>query len=398
MTSVDLGHVPVVDNHCHGLLSRQPEGLAAWRECFTESRHPALRREYAATTLHYHRVVREMAVVLECEAREDSVLAARAAYPPQALCQELLRRAGLGALLVDTGYPPRDLVIPNADLAGLAGCPVFPMLRVELLMQDLIATYATLGGVIEALRAALADVRGQGYVALKSVVAYRTGLAVRRWPASDVDQAFRAARAEAATGGLRLAHQPLLDTLLHVVFAEAARQEVPLQLHVGYGDTDANMLLANPLHLREVLEDDAYRSMPIVLLHECYPYTREGAYLAAVYDNVYLDLSYGIPFLGAGEMSAFTRAAFGVAPMAKLLYSSDGVGIPELHWVSALQGRRIIGEVLGEIVDQGDLSLEEAEAAGTAVLHDNAVRLYRLAPLLATHPQSITSPPFGPSV
>ncbi len=156
--------------------------------------------------------------------------------------------------------------------------------------------------------------------------------------------------------------------------------------------------MANPLHLREVLEDHAYRSMPIVLLHECYPYTREGAYLAAVYDNVYLDLSYGIPFLGAGEMSAFTRAAFGVAPMAKLLYSSDGVGIPELHWVSALQGRRIIGEVLGEIVDQGDLSLEEAEAAGTAVLHDNAVRLYRLAPLLATHPQSITSPPFGPSV
>jgi len=50
-----------------------------------------------------------------------------------------------------------------------------------------------------------------------------------------------------------------------------------------------------------------------VLLHECYPYTREGAYLAAVYENVYLDLSYGIPFLGYGEMATFTRAAFGVA-------------------------------------------------------------------------------------
>jgi len=118
--------------------------------------------------------------------------------------------------------------------------------------------------------------------------------------------------------------------------------------------------------------------MPVALLHECYPYTREGAYLAAVYENVYLDLSYSIPFLGYGEMAAFTRAAFGVAPTSKLLYSSDGVGIPELHWLSALDGRRILGETLGELVAQGDLAAAEAEAVGAAVLRDNAARLYRL--------------------
>jgi len=77
-------------------------------------------------------------------------------------------------------------------------------------------------------------------------------------------------------------------------------------------------------------------------------------------------------------MATFTRAAFGVAPTSKLLYSSDGVGVPELHWMSALHGRRILGETLGEIVAQGDLSVAEAEAAGAAVLRDNAARLYRL--------------------
>jgi uncharacterized protein len=114
------------------------------------------------------------------------------------------------------------------------------------------------------------------------------------------------------------------------------------------------------------------------LLHECYPYTRQGGYLAAVYENAYLDLSYGIPLLGYGEMLSFTRAALGVAPASKLMYSSDGIGVPELHWISALDGRRVLGEALGEMVSYGELTLPEAEALGERILRTNATRLYGL--------------------
>jgi len=119
--------------------------------------------------------------------------------------------------------------------------------------------------------------------------------------------------------------------------------------------------------------------MPVVLLHECYPYTREGGYLAAVYENVYLYLSSGIPFLGYGEMLSYTRAALGVAPISKLMYSSDGIGVPELHWMSATEGRRALGQTLGELVAHGELRVFEAEAAGEDVLCGNALRLYRLS-------------------
>lgn len=71
--------------------------------------------------------------------------------------------------------------------------------------------------------------------------------------------------------------------------------------------------------------------MKVVLLHGCWPYFREGAYLASVYGNVYLDLSYAIPFLSMGEMTAMTRAALAVAPFTKLMYSSDGARVPELR-------------------------------------------------------------------
>jgi predicted TIM-barrel fold metal-dependent hydrolase len=216
-------------------------------------------------------------------------------------------------------------------------------------------------------------------VALKSIVAYRTGLDVSEWTEEETEASLREFRRSAEEGKARLAHKPLLDTLLHVAFAEAARQEVPLQFHVGYGDADTDLLLGNPLHLRGVLERPDYRGMSVVLLHECYPYTRQGGYLAAIYENVYLDLSYGIPLLGYGEMLSFTHEALGVAPISKLLYSSDGIGVPELHWMSALDGRRVLGQALEELVAHGELSIPEAEAAGEDVLRGNAIRLYRLS-------------------
>jgi predicted TIM-barrel fold metal-dependent hydrolase len=157
-----------------------------------------------------------------------------------------------------------------------------------------------------------------------------------------------------------------------------ADQEVPVQFHVGYGDADTELLLGTPLHLRSVLGRPDYRAMPVVLLHECYPYTRQSGYLAAVYENVYLDLSYGIPLLGYSEMLAFTRQALGVAPSPKLMCDSDGIGVPELHWMSAIDGRRVIGEALGEMVAQGELDLDEAEAVGESLLRGNATRLYGL--------------------
>jgi hypothetical protein len=382
VTPIDLSHIPLADNHCHGIYHTQrPADVLAWRRFFTESSDPGMRSEHVANTLFYRRLIREMAAYFGCDPTEEAALEARRQYDERALVAKLLQAAHFDVLFIDKGYPSPETLLDDAELANLAGCRIASMLRVELVMQRLIAEHKTLSAVVDALRAQLNDVRGQGYVALKSIVAYRGGLDIRRWSNDDVEAAYAGARREAHEKGavhLRLTYKPLLDTLLHVTFEEAARQELPVQFHVGYGDTDADMLLANPLHLRAVLEERKYRAMPVVLLHECYPYTRQGAYLATVYENVYLDLSYGIPFLGYNEMLGFTRAAFDVAPFSKLLYSSDGVGVPELHWMSALDGRRILGQVLGEIMANGDLSATEAEQAGAAVLRDNALKLYAI--------------------
>jgi predicted TIM-barrel fold metal-dependent hydrolase len=142
-------------------------------------------------------------------------------------------------------------------------------------MESLLSEYDTLAATEEALAAALEDVRAGGHVALKSIAAYRTGLDIREWAREEAETSFREYRRSALNGFTRLVHKPLLDTLLLLAFTLAADQEVPVQFHVGYGDADTDLLLGNPLHLRAVLGKPDNRALPVVL-HECFPYTRQG--------------------------------------------------------------------------------------------------------------------------
>ena len=375
-THVDLSDVAVVDNHCHGVERGAGGGdVGGWRSLFSESPDPMMRTEAVADTVFYQRLVTEMARHHGVAAGEAEVLLARNAYGDAELARRLFTDAGVGALVIDTGYPDPAACLQVDEL----GTEVALLLRLELELQDLVAAAPTYDDLLGATRAHLEGARSRGFAGFKSIAGYRTGLDIRRWPRDEATASFAEARREVElTGSVRLGHKPLLDTLLHVAFEVAAAEQLPVQFHVGYGDPDADLRSAHPLLLRDVLEERAYRHMPVVLLHGCWPFFREGAYLAAVYGNAFLDLSYGIPFLSRPEMRSMTRAALGAAPLSKLMYSSDGARVPELHWMGAHDGRRLIGAALGELVDDGDLSAAQARRGGEQVLRDNARTLYGL--------------------
>lgn len=376
---VELGDIPVVDNHCHAIEAEQPDGVAQWRQFFSESPDPRMRTEDVAETVFYRRLLRRMAAFHNVPATEADVLGARAAVGTADLVRALFRDARIEGAVLDTGYPDPARALSGGEFARASGAEQAALLRLELAFQDLVVGCASYDQLTDAVRHRLADVRGSGYAGFKSIAGYRTGLAIRRWPAAEARAAYSGARDEVArSGSVRLGYQPLLDTLLHLAFEAAAAQELPVQFHVGYGDPDADLRAAAPLELRDVLEEPAYRPMPVVLLHGCWPYFREGAYLAAVYGNVYLDLSFAIPFLSVAEMTSMARAAVGTAPATKLMYSSDGGRVPELHWAGAHDGRRVLAAVLGELVSDGDLSAAEARRAGERILRGNARRVYGL--------------------
>jgi hypothetical protein len=121
--AVDLRHVPVVDNHCHGILrSQRFDDLASWRQTFTESADPGMPREHVATTAYYRRLIRALAGFFGCEPDEEPVFAARVERDVAELTGALLRAANVETLLVDTGYPPPEEVLPEAELGRLGDC------------------------------------------------------------------------------------------------------------------------------------------------------------------------------------------------------------------------------------------------------------------------------------
>jgi uncharacterized protein len=377
---IELTDVPVVDNHCHAVEADQAADVPAWRQFFTESPDPSMRTHDVAETAFYRRLIRAMSEHFGVAGGEESVLGARAARTAEELVSSMFRDASIAGVVIDTGYPAPDKAMPAAAFRSASQARYVALLRLEVLFQQLVAEHMSYDDLVSAIRDELTDVRRSGFAGFKSVAGYRTGLSIERWPAGDARAAFASARKEVErSGAVRLGYKPLLDTLLHLAFEIAAAQELPVQFHVGYGDPDADLRKASPLELRNVLEERAYRSMPVVLLHGCWPYVREGAYLAAVYGNAYLDVSYAIPFLSRGEMLAMTRGALAAAPFTKVMYSSDGARVPELHWLAAHDGRRALSVALGELVADGDLDAGEARRAGERILHGNAYELYGFA-------------------
>jgi hypothetical protein len=350
--------------------------VPAWRQFFTESPDPSMRGCDVAQTAFYRRLIRAMGEHFGVIG-EESVLEVRAAHTTEELVSSMFRDASISGVVIDTGYPAPDKAMPAQAFRSASQARRVSLLRLEVLFQQLVAERAAYDDLVSAVRDELADVRRSGFAGFKSVVGYRTGLSIERWRRDDARAAFTSAREEVArSGAVRLGYKPLLDTLLHLAFEAAAAQELPVQFHVGYGDPDADLRKASPLELRNVLEERAYRSMPVVLLHGCWPYVREGAYLAAVYGNAYLDVSYAIPFLSRGEMLVMTRAALAAAPFTKVMYSSDGARVPELHWLGAHDGRRALAAALGELVADGDLDAVEARRVGERILRGNAYELY----------------------
>lgn len=376
---LNLSTIAIVDNHCHPVLLEQQMDALRFRGYCTEASDAVFGGRHVANTVYYLWLLRQLAAFYGCENDEKVVIAARNSLDSDALIARLFQAANFDALVLDPGYPPGFECYTPERMGEIGQIRAAKMLRLETLMQDLILVYDDFDTVIDRFAFAVRGAREDGYCAFKSIAAYRSGLNIAEWSKDEAAAAFTEARTIAeAQGKLRIAQKPLIDYLLHVAFKIAAEQQIAIQFHTGYGDSDTDMRLGNPLHLRDVLERRDYQTMPVVLLHESYPYTQLGAYLAAVYPHVYFDLSYAIPFLDRLEMVAFTRQALSVAPASKLMCSSDGVHLPEFHYLGAIRGRNVIGQVLTEMIDADEIDEEQAYRIARLVLRDTAYGVYRL--------------------
>ena len=373
--SLDFSAIPILDHHAHSLLRQPPAKPRDWLQFFTESADPDIISHHVPHTLFFQFAVKALAGMLGCEPKPEAVLAERDKLGQQGWAKHLIQDAGISGMLIDYGFQSTDSY-PHDELTKLLPCRVEPILRLETLAQQLILRYDTWDQVLDAFIAEVEGAQKAGYVALKSIIAYRTGLNIRKWAGSEAKAAFGPIKELARhRGQIRLASPPLNDTLVIHALDISERRRLPFQFHTGFGDADVDLRLANPLNFRPLLQSGKYTHVPWVLLHQGYPYVREAGYLAGIYANVYTDLSLAIPF-AVSETDLLLTQLLGLAPTSKLLYASDGFSVPELFWLGAKAARTGLERVLGLQVDNGVLNVDEAYTTAEQILFRNSERLY----------------------
>jgi hypothetical protein len=299
----------------------------------------------------------------------EDYLAHRATLGWSAATVALLRAAELAVLLLDTALGDADLLDPAA-LETLTGVPVREVVRLERVAERL-AGHVDAAGFADVYAQTLAEAT-VGAVAVKSVIAYRHGLAIppdRPAPA----QVRRAAGDWLRTGG-RLTDPVLLR---HVLWA-GVDTGLPLQLHTGFGDRDLTLRGADPTLAQPFLAATVSLGTSVILLH-CYPYHRQAGWLAQVYPHVYVDVGLTIGHLGA-RAGPVLAEFFELAPFGKLLFSTDAYLLPELYLVGAAQFRHSLRQMLDSWLADGAIATADAERIAGLVCAGNAHRVYRTLP------------------
>jgi predicted TIM-barrel fold metal-dependent hydrolase len=382
---MDLQRLRVVDNHCHLFLpDRETKSFETY---WTLSRLP-IPEGHLKNLMSYRMVVRELGRLLlsNPEEEEERILSTRKRLyteDPTGYVGRLFDDAAIDAMIIDTGVPNLrnyGYVITMEEFDAFIPAKVKKMnvVRLETILDPLLDNKdLSFTGLVSSFEANLTrSVKEHNAVALKTAIAYETGLDIEKISKRTAANAYETCRVKRDPG--RRAEKRLRDHLFRLALELCIRLDVPMQIHTGVGDAPVcDLRKANPLLLFSTLGEEPLRSVRIVLLHGGYPYLAETGSLANMYPNVWVDLSEMIPFAGAGLETRLVQL-LEMAPVTKVLYGSDCYYIPEIAWFSAIHFKRCLGRVLDRFVEYGMISAGDVLVIASSILSDNACRLYGL--------------------
>ena len=360
-----LDGVGLVDHHCHGVRTAELDRAAVEAD-LTEASGSGTWHGSMFDTQAGLAVRRWCAPLLDLPPHADAgaYIARRAELGAAEVNRRLVAAAGIADFVVDTGFLGDQLTSPD-DLAGLAGGRGHEIVRLEQVAEQVVGTpdYAT------AFRAELAK-RAETAVGFKSIAAYRVGLDLDPDPPSD-SEVTKAAAAWARAGGSRLADR----VLIRFGIWAALEYRLPVQFHVGYGDSDVDLLRCDPLQLTALLRATQRLGVPIMLLHN-YPFHRNAGYLAQVFDHVFVDVGLAVQNVGDAGARRVVSELLEIAPFGSVLFSTDAFGLAELYVTSTVQFRRALGAVLDEGLRDDAWTTADAERIAQQIGAGNARRVY----------------------
>lgn len=360
---MELGHLPIIDSHAHLFDVEYHERDLS--EVFTLSLEspPGDQRR---NSLFYRWFLKELASYFECKPEEKEVLAVREERAKSDYCayvQELFSVAGIQGLVIDVGYKPASVSLETFN--SLVPCQVNYLYRVETVLDKLWEKKLSFNKVLEGFDQAIQEsMENPSFIGLKSIIGYRTGLALEKVSESKAHIAYDNRQEKA-----------FRDFFLYRALEFCKHNKYPIQLHTSFGESNNNLLLNNPLLLKPLLQDEEFKELSIVLVHGGYPYTFETGYLCAMYPNVFCDISEFVPLVPMG-MNKGILDIMDMCPLNKIMYGSDAFIIPEFNWFSAIVFKKRLEVLLAEIQKQGVIDEKYAYEVAELISYRNAAGFY----------------------
>ena len=240
--------------------------------------------------------------------------------------RRLFDDADLAGMIVDEALHPDEPAHPASVYSAAAGRPVWKMARLDPLVDRLIGEGATAAEIVDRVQRFMADAAADGAVAFKTVLAYRTGLAVR--PDADLTAAQRSLGEDVP---VRRRGKALRDLVFRAALATTTDLGLPMQVHTGFGDSEIRLVESDPLLLDEVLRTPEGSAATVVLIHGSFPWHEQAAYLASARPNLWVELSLSNLFAPLNTADRLLRI-LDIAPRGRLLLGSDGHVLPETQW------------------------------------------------------------------
>ncbi|MBX9723998.1 MAG: amidohydrolase family protein [Candidatus Obscuribacterales bacterium] len=374
--SFDIEKFVIIDHHAHSLLKSFRElDEIGFRQSFTESRSMSIIKDHMPKTVHYIDMVDHLKRIFDVKTEQD-FLSFRMQQSPSGFIQMLWDDVSLGGMIIDDGFNSAESMGLD-ELAHLSGRPIYHCRRIETIIEACIADADNFAELSKNFKKKLLAKNKHQTVSLKTICGYRGGLELLHPSEADAKLDFDKWKQESAKQGkLRIQKSPLYHYLLLQAFEIAAEAKIPIQVHSGIGDDDADLVKCNPALMQNLFRSRAFAKCTFVMLH-CYPYIREAAIMCSLYGNVYMDLSLSMS-LASPNSASMVSEALAVAPASKLLAASDGHSCPESHWYGALCWKRGLNYCLLEMINEGLITQREAEEIAALILHNNAISLYKL--------------------
>jgi len=125
-------------------------------------------------------------------------------------------------------------------------------------------------------------------IAYKTIAAYRTGLKINIPTKneitlrSELETVIKSIKYSNDPTSYRLVSKIIIDFGVFTTLQQAALNKKPVQFHVGFGDKDLDLIQANPLLIRNLLEYPEFSNVNFVLLHN-YPVSKRKLFFIYVF-------------------------------------------------------------------------------------------------------------------